>query len=45
MFDTNGNIKTYNSKSLITIDIMYPIFAVLSYYLYLILKITSINKK
>lgn len=41
MFDTNGNIKTYNSTSLITIDIMYPILAVLSFYIYLVIKITS----
>lgn len=45
MFDTNGNIKTYNSNSLITIDIMYPILAVLSFYIYLVIKITAANKK
>jgi len=44
MFDNNGNIKSYNSKSLMTIDIIYPILAVLSYYLYLIIKITAIKK-
>ena len=44
MFDTHGNIKTYNSKSLLTIDIVYPILAVFAFYLYLLLKITLIKK-
>jgi len=39
MFDTKGNIKKYNPKSLLTLDIIYPILAVFSYYLFLILKI------
>lgn len=39
MFDANGNIKKYNPNSLLTLDIIYPILAVFSYYLFLILKI------
>jgi hypothetical protein len=38
LFDNYGNIRTYNSKSMITLDIIYPIIALLSYYLFLILK-------
>jgi len=43
MFDSKGNIKTYNPKSLITLDIIYPILAVFSYYLFLILRKTMIK--
>ncbi len=43
MFDANGNIKTYNSKSLITLDIMYPFIALLSYYFILVIKIILIS--
>lgn len=39
MFHTNGTIKNYNGKSLITLDIIYPIIAILSYYIYLIIRI------
>ncbi len=39
LFDNNGIIKTYNSKSLITLDLIYPILAILSYYFYLIILI------
>jgi len=42
-FDNYGNIRTYNSKSMITIDIIYPIIAVISYYIYIIIKV--MNKK
>ena len=35
----NGIMMTYNPKAMITLDIIYPIIAVLSYYLYLIIKI------
>jgi hypothetical protein len=38
LFDNYGNIRTYNSKSMITLDIIYPIIALLSYYMFLILK-------
>jgi hypothetical protein len=39
MFDISGNIKTYNANSSLTLDLMYPIIAILSYYIYLIIKI------
>ncbi len=39
MFDTSGNIKTYNPNSSLTLDLMYPLIAILSYYIYLIIKI------
>jgi hypothetical protein len=39
LFDKNGIMLTYNPKAMITLDIIYPIIAVLSYYLYLIIKI------
>lgn len=39
MFETSGNIKTYNPNSSLTLDLMYPIIAILSYYIYLIIKI------
>lgn len=38
-FDINGNMNTYNPKSMFTLDIIYPIIAVLCYYLYLIINI------
>ena len=43
MFDSNGNIKTYTSKSLITLDIIHPIIALLSYYFSLVIKIILIS--
>lgn len=43
MFDINGNIKTYTSKSLLTIDIIYPFLAVLSYYFTLVIKIILLS--
>ena len=43
MFDLHGNIKTYNSKSLLTLDIIYPIIALLSYYIILVIKIILLN--
>lgn len=43
LFDNNGNMLTYNPKAMITLDIIYPIIAVLSYYFYLIIKIIFIN--
>jgi hypothetical protein len=43
MFDLHGNIKTYNSKSLLTLDIIYPIIALLSYYSILVIKIILLN--
>jgi len=42
MFDINGNFKTYNSKSLLTLDIIYPIIALLSYFIVLVIKIILI---
>jgi hypothetical protein len=43
LFDNNGTLKTYNSKSMITLELIYPIIAILSYYLYLLIKIIIIN--
>jgi hypothetical protein len=43
MFDINGNIKKYNSKSLLTLDIIYPFIALLSYYFTLVIKIILIS--
>jgi hypothetical protein len=43
MFDIHGNIKTYNSKSLLTLDIIYPIIALLSYYSILVIKIILLS--
>jgi hypothetical protein len=43
MFDLYGNIKQYNSKSLMTLDIIYPIIALLSYYFILVIKIILIS--
>jgi hypothetical protein len=40
MFDGKGNIKNYTPKSLMTLDIMYPFIALLSYYFILVIKIT-----
>jgi len=40
LFDKNGNIKTYNSKSMITLDIIHPIIAILSFYIYLLIKVS-----
>jgi hypothetical protein len=42
MFDIKGNFKTYNSKSLLTLDIIYPILALLSYFIVLVIKIILI---
>jgi hypothetical protein len=43
MFDIYGNIKTYNSKSLLTLDIIYPFIALLTYYFILVIKIILIS--
>ncbi len=43
MFDLYGNIKTYNSKSLLTLDLIYPFIALLCYYIILVIKINSIS--
>jgi len=43
MFDIHGNIKHYNPKSLLTLDIMYPIIALLSYYFVIVIKIFLIS--
>lgn len=43
MFDMYGNIKTYNSKSLMTLDIIYPFIALLCYYFTLVIKISLIS--
>ena len=43
MFDSNGNIKTYTTKSLITLDIIYPLISILSYYFSLVIKIILIS--
>jgi len=42
-FDNYGNLRTYNHKSMITLDIIYPIIALMSYYLSLIFKILLFN--
>lgn len=42
MFDNKGNFKTYNSKSLLTLDIIYPVIALLSYFIVLVIKIILI---
>jgi len=39
MFDNKGNIKTYNEKTMLTLDIIYPILAILSYYISLLILI------
>jgi len=39
MFNKEGNLRNYSNKTMITLDIIYPIFALLSYYIYLIIKI------
>jgi hypothetical protein len=41
MFDKNGNLRKYSSKNMMTLDIIYPIFALLSYYIYIIIKIIA----
>lgn len=38
MFDNYGNLKTYSGKSMITLDLIYPIFAIISFYIYLVIK-------
>jgi hypothetical protein len=43
MFDIHGNIKTYNSKSLLTLDIIYPVIALLTYYFILSIKVILIS--
>lgn len=43
MFDIKGNIKTYSSKSLMTLDIIYPLIALLSYFFTLVIKIILIS--
>lgn len=43
MFDLNGNIKTYNSKSLLTLDIIYPFIALLCYYFSLVIKLILVS--
>jgi hypothetical protein len=43
MFDLKGNIKTYTTKSLLTLDIIYPFIALLSYYIALVIKIILIS--
>ena len=42
MFDIYGNFKTYNSKSLLTLDIIYPVIALLCYFIVLVIKIILI---
>ena len=41
MFDKYGTLKTYNGKTMITLDIIYPILALISYYIYLIIRIVA----
>jgi hypothetical protein len=43
MFDMHGNIKTYNSKSLMTLDLMYPLIALLCYFFVLVIKISLVS--
>jgi hypothetical protein len=43
MFDLHGTIKTYTSYSLLTLDIVYPILALLCYYFSLVIKIILIS--
>ncbi len=38
LFDNYGNMLSYNPNAMITLDIIYPIIAILSYYFYLIIK-------
>lgn len=41
MFDINGNIKKYSGKSMLTLDLIYPFFAIISYYIYIVIKIIA----
>jgi len=43
MFDMHGNIKTYNPKSLMTLDLIYPLIALLCYYFVLVIKISLVS--
>jgi len=45
MFDYNGNIKNYSANSALTLDILYPFLAILSYYIILVIKIYYNIKK
>lgn len=39
MFDYKGNIKTYTPNSILTLDILYPFLAILSYYIFFVIKV------
>ena len=41
MFDINGNIKNYSGKSMLTLDLIFPFFAIISYYIYLVIRIIA----
>lgn len=41
MFDINGNIKNYSGKSMLTLDLIFPFFAIISYYIYIVIRIIA----
>jgi hypothetical protein len=43
MFDIYGNIKKHTSNSLLTLDLVYPILALLCYYFSLVIKVILIS--
>ena len=45
MFDYNGNIKTYTPNSALTLDILYPFIAIISYYIVIVIKLCYNSKK
>jgi hypothetical protein len=43
MFDIYGNIKKHTSNSLLTLDLVYPMLALLCYYFSLVIKVILIS--
>jgi len=43
MFDIYGNVKTHTSNSLLTLDLIFPILALLCYYFSLVIKVILIS--
>lgn len=41
MFDINGNVKNYSGKSMLTLDLIFPFFAIISYYIYIVIRIIA----
>ena len=41
MFDINGNIKKYDEGSLLTLEIIVPFIALLSYFIVLVINVVS----